>query len=429
MKIIVHRGTNEIGGTCVELQSGTSRILLDFGMPLVTKSGESFDFSKFQSDSTETLIEKGILPKIEGAYHEPQEIKGVIISHPHADHFGLMKYLNNNIPVYLGEATHEILRINNIFLNQKNIIANPKYFTKGVLFSIGDFSITPYWNDHSAFDSYSFLIEANGKRLFYSGDFRSTGRKANVYQWFLRNAPQNIDCLLIEGTTIGRSVEKIKTEKDIEDDLTKVLKSTQSINFVYTSSQNIDRLVSIYKACLRTKKTFVLDIYTAEILEQMSRFAKVPTKTYSYLKVLPIHSQTQKLKRDGLENMIRKFDNCIDSNKIIQNPNFYVIIVRPSMKRDIEKYTSNGGSLIYSMWSGYKKKEDTKTFLSWLKNLNFDIKEVHTSGHANPKTLKEFADALKPESIIPIHTNSKAEYINVFAQKIIELNDGELFQL
>ena len=136
MKIIVHRGTNEIGGTCVELQSGTSRILLDFGMPLVTKSGESFDFSKFQSDSTETLIEKGILPKIEGAYHEPQEIKGVIISHPHADHFGLMKYLNNNIPVYLGEATHEILRINNIFLNQKNIIANPKYRYNLVLIEV-----------------------------------------------------------------------------------------------------------------------------------------------------------------------------------------------------------------------------------------------------------------------------------------------------
>jgi len=37
MKIIIHRGTHEIGGSCVEIQSKKSRILMDIGMPLVKK--------------------------------------------------------------------------------------------------------------------------------------------------------------------------------------------------------------------------------------------------------------------------------------------------------------------------------------------------------------------------------------------------------
>jgi ribonuclease J len=33
MKFKIHRGTNEIGGSCVEVRTESARILLDFGMP------------------------------------------------------------------------------------------------------------------------------------------------------------------------------------------------------------------------------------------------------------------------------------------------------------------------------------------------------------------------------------------------------------
>ena len=37
------------------------------------------------------------------------------------------------------------------------------------------------------------------------------------------------------------------------------------------SSQNIDSLVSAYKACNKEKKLFVVDIYTAWILENLKK--------------------------------------------------------------------------------------------------------------------------------------------------------------
>jgi len=35
MKFKIHRGTKEIGGSCIEVWTETTRILVDFGMPLV----------------------------------------------------------------------------------------------------------------------------------------------------------------------------------------------------------------------------------------------------------------------------------------------------------------------------------------------------------------------------------------------------------
>ena len=52
-------------------------------------------------------------------------------------------------------------------------------------FELGPFSITSYLNDHSAFDAYSMLVEADGRRLFYSADLQAHGRKAGIFEEFL----------------------------------------------------------------------------------------------------------------------------------------------------------------------------------------------------------------------------------------------------
>ncbi len=432
MILTIHRGTNEIGGTCIELQSGSNRILLDFGMPLVNNVGDSFDFSKYKNLTVEELVNQGILPNVQSAYSGNSEINGVIISHPHADHYGLMQYLNQDIPVWLGRATHRILELNNIFLHQNNVILTPKYFEKEKVFTIGNFVITAYWNDHSAFDSYSFLIEAENKRIFYSGDFRSHGRKGKAYRWFLHNAPKDIDCLLIEGTTIGRKHENSKTEEYIEIELIELFKKSKSINYIYTSSQNIDRVVSIYRACLISQKTLVVDVYTANVLETLSEFAGIPAplKGFSNLKVLFPYRLTTSLFKNGRGDLANKFSKSkITKDEISKNPSSFVLLVRPSMKSDLNKIITDSGNLIYSMWEGYKEQTTTQEFIDWLRSKNFIIYDIHTSGHADADTLKELADTLAPKAIIPIHTFKKHDYKNVFSQKIIELNDNETINI
>jgi len=56
MQLIIHRGTKEIGGSCVEIQSGDSRILIDFGVPLVDSKKQPFDSKSIAGKSIEPLL-------------------------------------------------------------------------------------------------------------------------------------------------------------------------------------------------------------------------------------------------------------------------------------------------------------------------------------------------------------------------------------
>ena len=103
--------------------------------------------------------------------------------------------------------------------------------------------------DHSAVDSYAFLIEAEGKRIFYSGDFRASGNKSFLFDSLLHDPPQNIDLMLMEGTMMRRNSDRFPDESSVRHQIEAILKNQQNIAFLIASSQNIDRLVSAMHAC------------------------------------------------------------------------------------------------------------------------------------------------------------------------------------
>jgi mRNA degradation ribonuclease J1/J2 len=65
MLLTIHRGAKEIGGSCVEIQSGGTRILIDFGIPLVNQNGDRFDSKSQTGKSVEDLqkFAKTLKPK------------------------------------------------------------------------------------------------------------------------------------------------------------------------------------------------------------------------------------------------------------------------------------------------------------------------------------------------------------------------------
>lgn len=143
-------------------------------------------------------------------------------------------------------------------------------------FDVGPFAITPYLADHSAFDAYSLLVEAGSRRLFYSGDVRGHGRKHRAFDWLLDDPPSDIDVMLLEGTNIragdtDASAEALPSEADVEDDLLATLKATTGLVVVLSSAQNIDRLVTVYRATKRAGQHLGIDLYTHEISVATSR--------------------------------------------------------------------------------------------------------------------------------------------------------------
>ena len=401
MHFTIHRGTQEIGGSCVEVWTDTTRIVLDIGMPLVEKDGSEFDFRKYQHLTVDQLISRKVLPDIKGFYTDASKlIDGVLISHPHVDHFGFSHFLHPEIQYYLGKATHKLIELTGIFTPKRNVLKNYTYFEKSKPFMIGDMKITPFWMDHSGFDAYAFFIEAEGKAIFYSGDFRGHGRKNKAFKWFMHNAPANSDYLLMEGTQIERNTQRDKTEAEIEDEPSGIFSSEDKIKLIYTSGQNIDRLVSIYRACKRIGKTLVIDVYIATVLKELARFASLPypSNNFKDLKVIFSYFLCKKLTKEHKEKLLYQFRaQKITKEEINEKQKDIVMVVRPSMKFDLEHIKNlHGGILIYSLWEGYLKKENTKKFIDYLKNKKFKVVKIHTSGHADIETLKEMTNIIKP---------------------------------
>jgi len=107
---------------------------------------------------------------------------------------------------------------------------------------VGPFAITPFLNDHSAFDAYSLLIEADGRRVFYSGDIRGHGRKRALFEALLNNPPSEVDVMLMEGTHVRTDPvfddEAFESETDLEMQFVDLLKSTPGSVAVLGSAQN-----------------------------------------------------------------------------------------------------------------------------------------------------------------------------------------------
>lgn len=431
MNFKIHRGTQEIGGSCVEIWSDTTKIIVDIGMPLVAADGQEFDFKQYENLSVCELVQNGILPDIDGLYvNSSSKVDGILISHYHQDHHGFLSYADPSIPIFTGKATQDLLEFSEEFFNGQKLNYLFQNFTKDNLFSIGDITIQPYWMDHSAFDAYAFLIEANGIRLFYSGDFRGHGRKEKAFKWFLHNAPQNVDYLLMEGTTIGRGQQIFPTEKDLEETFIDLFNSKQEINLINTSAQNIDRLVSIYRACKRTGKFMVVDVYTAEIMKKMAAYATIPFPSSSFpeIKVMyPYFLSKMIVDKFGKEFLYQFQPYKITKEEISEKRKDIVFLIRPSMKLDIDRIDKmEKGNFIFSMWSGYLKQPKTKTFIDYLTQKGFSFHHVHTSGHADVETLKEMVTAMKPKNLVPIHTFNGDDYTNIFKNVNVQrANDGE----
>lgn len=90
MQVIVHRGTHEIGGSCVEVCHGDTRIIIDIGMPLNTPKFNHTNNDDSTCVTGQRLHEQGILPNIKGLFpwdNRLPTVDALLLSHAHQDHY------------------------------------------------------------------------------------------------------------------------------------------------------------------------------------------------------------------------------------------------------------------------------------------------------------------------------------------------------
>ena len=409
----IHRGTQQIGGTCVELEASGARILLDLGLPL---------------DAEE--VSDTLLPDVAGLRSSDASLLAIVISHGHGDHWGLLPLCKPVVPLAMGAATARILRGASPFVPNPFAPEPAFELSDRNSIDIGPFHITPYLVDHSAYDAYALLIEAAGRRLFYSGDIRAHGRKGKLFERMLNQPPQDVDTMLMEGSSLGRLDEdaQFPTETEIEARLVESFKPPGFVA-ISASAQNIDRIVSIYRACKRTGRTLLLDIYAMEILRATGN-ANLPAPGWSNLAVYVPEYQRRQIKRSERFDLLEPYKKArIYREHIAEIGDKAVMLFRPGMMKDVTMagLWSNARA-IWSQWAGYLGDGPGAKLKSDLAALGVPFEVIHTSGHASIADLKRLAGAVNASRLIPIHTFEGDSFQKYFSN-VTRRNDGEWWEV
>jgi len=411
MRVCIHRGAHEIGGTCIEVESQGKRLVLDIGQPLDCPDPEM-----------------AVLPAVQGFQEYDASLLGVILSHPHQDHYGLAHRLPESTCFLLGEAAERILKAAADFTPSGRTFKHVIHLKNNTPIKLGPFTITPYLVDHSAYDAYAVLIEADGKRLFYTGDLRGHGRKSELFDRLVTYPPAKVDILLMEGTTLQRqgTEEGFPTEDDLERELVQTFQATSGMPLVWCSGQNIDRLVTVFRAAKRSGRQFILDMYTAHILAATEN-PRLPQSYWKEIKVFLPFSQKMRIVQDQSFHIAEKYKfDRIYPEELATAASSSVMLARPAMRRDLEEANClDGACLVYSMWDGYLRDEKMKPFLKWLDQRNIKLHKCHTSGHASVSDLRRLRNAFASAVAVPVHCAEPELFAKTFDRVQVHPNNVE----
>lgn len=387
MKIIIHRGTHQIGGVATEIRTENTSILIDLGDEL----------SNDPNYVPKPLDIPGVTSL--GWYD------GVLFTHNHGDHIGQLRNLQDDIPIYLGELGRDVLLAANGHVRNHTVdvrLKNANIFEPGVPIQIGDIRITPYSIDHSACDSYMFLLEAEGKRILHTGDFRTHGFRGKAVPKILDKLVGKVDVLITEGTTLSRPAAQPVTERELQQQVKDYIARYKYV-YVLCSSTNFDRICGVAHAVPRGKY-FICDAYEKELLDIVAKHWGEKTALY----------QPPKCTVYG-DNLAQRFAQRGFAMIVRANDRFAKII---------RQFDPSQGIILYSMWDGYRTRPGSNIpdFLE----LTDTWETLHTSGHASPDDIKMLIEKTKPEMILPMHTEApEALQALCPGENIVLLQDGE----
>ncbi|MBW2997623.1 MBL fold metallo-hydrolase [Candidatus Woesearchaeota archaeon] len=243
MRLVFHGGAREVGRSCVEITTGTKRLLLDCGLKL-TPHGTEYPIG----------------------FDKVDDIDAVFISHAHLDHTGALPLLDHrgmDCPIFMTKASKQLTRlllkdafkigrINHQHLGYaaadirkvlsciRRVVMDTKGGFNGIKFKYFDAGHIP--------GSAAIFLDVEGTTLLYTGDINTIDTK--LHKAAETDFPE-IDIMICESTYGDRDhPPRDKTEQDFLQTIQDTIERGGSVIipvFALGRSQEILQLLSTRK--------------------------------------------------------------------------------------------------------------------------------------------------------------------------------------
>ncbi|PWE52855.1 MBL fold metallo-hydrolase [Metarhizobium album] len=355
-----------------------------------------------------------VLPDISFLASERKNLKAIIITHAHEDHYGGLNDLwpGLNVPVYASGFTAGLLEAKRRYEESRgDIPVTP--FKAGDIINVGPFSIEAVAVNHSIPEPMALVIRTPLGNVVHTGDWKidlepSLGPLTNEKR--LREiGDEGVLALMCDSTNALRDGVS-PSEKEVSESLQKVIESAEGRVAITTFSSNVGRIRSVAEAADRAGREVLLlgsslkrvvDVARdVGIMEGIKPF--IGEDEYGYIprdKVVVILTGSQgepraalaKLARDEMRNIaLSAGDLVVFSSRAI-----------PGNEKAIQDI-KNG-----LIEQGVNVLTDSEAL-------------VHVSGHPRRSELQQMYAWTRPEILVPVH----GEAAHLTAQRELGLQSG-----
>ena len=461
-------GINSIGGNKIALTGKGEGILLDFGVNIKKKREYVLGYRALTiANKLYYYLYSEILPRARGLYREDLmelddrlntllgdvkeiDVQMCVFSHAHVDHYGAAGFLSKEIAIAVSNSMKTMMEAmlesssldieGEIFsMRDRRSKKSERYERKVSIFEEGaeipeaPFRIIPYPVDHSIPASFGFLVEEAS--LAYTGDLRKHGLLNELTERFAENV-RDVDYLLIEGTRIDSSIKV--PEHEVSREIRNYAKEkVDKLTCVIMSPTDVDRLRDLIKVAWELGKKPVICPRIAYLIDKLSDsktkiaipslkdvgiyFERRSLTGGGYdLKSVNYRSWLKKTYLDRVDG--RRAGELVKPDEIAERQDRYFFIMSglDYILELVQIRPKPGSRIIVSTSEPHDEEQEIEwsKFERWVHLLRLDLRNVHSSGHADRESLIEIINEINPGKIIPIHTENPYEF-----QRLLKLGE------
>ncbi len=484
-----HGGVGEIGGNRIVLDDRGHRLLLDFGLSFRHQDEYFHEFlNPRKVNGIGDWLAMGMAPDLPGVYRQdyrdqaglpPEEraVDGVLVSHAHMDHVGLIPLLRPDVPLYLSEGARLLLdtiqttgaQTTKDFLeyfeefefyeNQKGGTSKTRRDTKGhepeprpvvetAALAEGETDLEIYPVDHSLPGARGYILETDAGTIAYTGDFRFHGRQSHLSKKFAERLG-GVDVLVTEGTNMGdedpsgeTEIPKANSETHVRDAVTDAVDAEDGFVAVNYPVRDLDRLLSFWEAAKATGRRLLLTTKQAWMMRRFNEAGwDVPGLDDNHLGVYLPRKGYGLVARDGLAEEVQamapseyykwerdflEHPHAVTAPDVVAEPNAFLVYIDLFNMTELVDLAPAGGAYIYSKVEAFNDEMeiDFRRLKNWLDRFDLDYVKAHASGHASRPELEHMIDEARPGTIIPVHTLNVKAFEERYQERVIRAETG-----
>ena len=297
--------------------------------------------------------------------------------------------------------------------------------------SICRFNLRCFPVDHSIPGACAWGIETHSGWVIYSGDLRLHGKRGNLTESFINEAARlHPRALVMEGTNVNKSANV--PEQDVYDNAIKAVKNAQGLVIADFPPRDVNRLLTFLQIARETGRKLTILPRDAYLLKTM-RLLESEIPDLAEEDALVIYQETTAAKSPAtwLRNIYQEYSSKIVlASDVKYNQGDFILCFSFWDLNELPSIQPRAGSLYIFSSSEPHNEEQEMDFWRlhhWLerfqlrafglpvyKNGEWQIPEaetgLHASGHACGPDLLRIAREIRPEILIPVHSEQPEFY-------------------